>query len=139
MVVNIGSFEQAKGGKEMSEQEWFKQVDELKRQFDKINSEVQRALKSSNFKKMVSSMQRASDEMPELVRKLEALTPPKVECEESWQYFIEALTGYLLFCRYYKRGLLEHDEAAINHAMGHLQESSKLLKMQGNCLRKPAR
>jgi hypothetical protein len=123
----------------MNEQEWFKQADEFKNRFDKINAEVQTALKSGNFEKMASAMQRASDEMPELVRKLEALTPPKAEWEESWQYFIEALAGYLLFCRYYKKGLLEHDEAAINRAMGHLQESFKLLKEQEHCLRKPAR
>jgi len=137
--MNIGSFKKVERGKEMSEQEWFKQVDKLKRQFDKINSEVQKALKSGKFRKMVSAIHRASDEMPELLRKLESLTPPKVEWEESWKHFIEALTGYLLFCRYYERGLLEHDESAINHAMGHLEEAAKLLKMQENCLRKSER
>ena len=123
----------------MSEQKWFRQVDELKRQFDKVNSEVQKALKSGKFRKMVFAMHRASDEIPELLRKFEALTPPKVEWEESWKYFIEALTGYLLFCRYYERGLLDDDASAIAHAMGHLEESAKLLKMQENCLRKSER
>jgi MinD-like ATPase involved in chromosome partitioning or flagellar assembly len=104
----------------MSEQEWFKQADKCKRQFDNTNSEVQKALKSGKFGEMVSAVHKASDEIPELLRKLESLTPPKVEWQESWQYFIEALTGYLLFCRYYERGLLEHDESAINHAMRHL-------------------
>jgi hypothetical protein len=125
------------GSKEMREQEWFKQVDKFKRQFDGINSEVQEALKSGKFRKMVSAMHRASDEMPELLRKLESLTPPKVEWEESWTYFIEGLTGYLLSCRYYERGLLEHDESAISHAIGHMEEAVKLLKMQEDCLRKP--
>jgi hypothetical protein len=113
---------------EMSEQEWFKQVDKLKRQFDKINSEVQKALTSGKFRKMVFAMHRASAEMPELLRKLESLTPPKVEWEESWKYFIEGLTGYLLSCRYYERGLLEDDESAINHAIGHMEEAGKLLE-----------
>jgi hypothetical protein len=126
--MNMGSFKKVERGKEMSEQEWFKQVDKLKRQFDKINSEVQKALKSGKFRKMVSAMHRASDEMPELLRKLESLTPPKVKWEESWKYFIEGLTGYLLFCRYYERGLLEDDESAINHAIGHMEEAGKLLE-----------
>jgi hypothetical protein len=124
------------GGKEMNEQEWFKQVDESRRQFDKINAEVQKALKRGKFRELLSATQRASDEMPELLSKLQSLTPPKEEWEESRQYFIEALTGYLLFCRYYKRGLLDHDESAINHAMGHLEESLKLLKVQEDCLRR---
>jgi hypothetical protein len=126
--MNIGSSKKVEGGKEMSEQEWFKQVDKLKRQFGKINSEVQKALKSGKFRKMVSAMHRASDEMPELLRKLESLTPPKVEWEESWKYFIEGLTGYLLSCRYYERGLLEDDASAINHAIGHMEEAGKLLE-----------
>jgi hypothetical protein len=137
--MNMGSFKKVERGEEMSEQEWFKQVDKLKRQFDKINSEVQKALKSGKFRKMVFAMHRASDEMPELLRKLESLTPPKVEWAESWKYFIEGLTGYLLSCRYYERGLLEDDESAINHAIGHMEEAVKLLKMQENCLRKPER
>jgi len=116
-------------GKEMSEQEWFKHVDKLKRQFDKINSEVQKALKSGKFRKMVFATHKASDEMPELLRKLESLAPPKGgEWEEWWKYFIEALTGYLLSCRYYKKGLLEDDESAIRHAVGHMEEAGKLLE-----------
>ena len=126
--MNIGGFKKVEGGKEMNEQEWFKQVGKLKRQFDKINSEVQKALKSGKFRKMVLTMRRVSDEIPELLRKLESLTPPKVEWEESWKYFIEGLTGYLLSCRYYERGLLEDDESAINHAIGHMEEAGKLLE-----------
>ena len=117
----------------MTEREWFKEVDKLKRQFDKINSEVQKALKSGKFRKMVFATHRASDEMPELLRKLEALTPPKDrQWEESWKYFIEGLTGYLLSCRYYERGLLEEDESAIRHAIRHMEESGKLLEKARN-------
>ena len=117
----------------MDERDFLKQADKLKRQFDKIDSEVQKAMKSGKFRKMVFAMHRASVEMPELLREFETLTPPKgSRWEESWKYLIEGLTGYLLSCRYYEKGLLEDDESAIKHAIGHMEEAGKLLEKARN-------
>ena len=118
-----------KQGKEMSEQEWFKQVDKLKRQFDKINAEWQKAVVSGRSHKMLSAISRVEKEMPKLLEKLESLSPPKGgEWDNSWKYFIEGLNGYLLACRTYWNGFLHDDESAIRHAIGHMEEAGKLLE-----------
>jgi hypothetical protein len=127
--VNTGSFKKVEGSKEMSEQQWFKHADKLKRQFDKINAEVQKAIVSGKSGAILHAMHRVEKEVPELLGKLEYSSPPKGgEWEESWQYFIEGLKGYLLACRYYFKGILEEDESAIKNAIGHMEEAGKLLK-----------
>jgi hypothetical protein len=115
--------------KEMSEQEWFKQTDKLKRQFDKINVEVQKAIVSGKSGAILHAISRVEKEMPKLLEKLESLSPPKGgEWDKSWKYFIEGLKGYLLACRYYFKGILEEDESAIKDAIGHMEEAGKLLE-----------
>jgi hypothetical protein len=113
----------------MSEQQWFKQVDKLKRQFDKINAEWQKAVISGRSHKMLSAISRVEKEMPKLLENLESLSPPKGgEWEKSWKYFIESLKSYLLACRTYWNGFLNDDESAIKDATGHFEEAGKLLE-----------
>ncbi len=113
----------------MNEKEWFKQVDKLKRQFDKINAEWQKAVASGRSHKMLSAISRVEKEMPTLLERLESLSPPQDgEWDESWKYFIEGLKGYLLACRTYWNGFLHDDEPAIKHAIGHMEKSGKLLE-----------
>ena len=113
---------------EPKELEWFAQVDEIKKQFDDINSEVQKAIKYGATELRVAAFDRASKELPELLRKLEALPPKNERRQESFARFTEGLTGYLLACRYFKKSLEENDEMAFMRAVGHLKEAGELMK-----------
>jgi hypothetical protein len=113
----------------MNEQQWFKHVDKLKRQFDKINAEVQKAVVSGKSRAILLATSRVEKELPKLIGELECLTPPKDGgWGESWRYFIEGLRGYLQACRYYFKGILEEDESTVKDAIGHMEEAGQLLE-----------
>jgi predicted aldo/keto reductase-like oxidoreductase len=113
----------------MNETEWFKRADKLKRQFDKINKEVQKAISSGKFRAIVFSTHKATKEIPKLINELESLTLPEDrQLKESWGYFTEALRSYVLACQHYYNGLLDENQADIDDGVEHMNEAVELLK-----------
>jgi len=86
---------------------WFKQVDQLKRQFDDINSEVLYAGKTESTMYLLPAFDRVESDVPELIQKLESLPPQSERRRQSWALFIQALKTYLSSCQHLKKSLEE--------------------------------
>jgi len=116
--------------------EWLQRVWELKRQFDDINLAVQNAMMGDSVEDLLGAFDRASTEMPELLRKLEALPPKSERRRRSFTVFLEGLTAYKLACDYSKKSLEENDDVAYRHAVKHMKDAGQLMKQAGNLLKR---
>ena len=121
---------------ESEDPNWFKQVDQLKRQFDDLNSEVLHAMKTESTIYLLPAFERVESEMPELIQKLESLAPQSEKIRQSWAFFIEALKTYLLSCQHLKRSLKEYDEQSYKQGIKLMKEATRLLKEQERILKR---
>jgi len=107
---------------------WFKQVDQLKRQFDGLNSEVLHAVKTESTMYLLPAFDRAELDMPELIQKLESLPPQSEKRRQSWAFFIQALKTYLLSCQHLKKSLEKYDEQSYKQGLKLMKDAGQLLK-----------
>ena len=107
---------------------WFKQVDQLKKRFDGLNSEVLQAVKTESTMYLLPAFDRVESDMPELIQKLESLPPQSEKRRQSWAFFIEALKTYLLSCQHLKRSLKEYDEQSYKQGIKLMKDAGQLLK-----------
>ena len=108
--------------------DWFKQIDQLKRQFDDINSEVLYAMKTESTMYLLPAFDRVESDMPELIQKLESLPPQSEKRRQSWAFFIEALKTYLLSCQHLRKSLEEYDEQSYKQGIKLMKDAGQLLK-----------
>jgi len=107
---------------------WFKQVDQLKRQFDDINSEVLYAGKTESTMYLLPAFDRVESDVPELIQKLESLPPQSERRRQSWALFIQALKTYLSSCQHLKKSLEEYDEQSYKQGIKLMKDAGQLLK-----------
>ena len=107
---------------------WFKQVDQLKRQFDDINSEVLYAMKTESTMHLLPAFARVESDVPGLIQKLESLPPRSEKRRQSWAFFIQALKTYLLSCQHLKKSLEEYDEQSYKQGIKLMKDAGQLLK-----------
>lgn len=107
---------------------WFKQVDQLKRQFDNINSEVLYAMKTESTMYLLPAFDRVESDVPELIQRLESLPPQSEKRRRSWAFFIQALQTYLLSCQHLKKSLEKYDEQSYKQGIKLMKDAGQLLK-----------
>ena len=118
--------------KKSDDEEWFRQVRQLKQEFDAINVEVQIALKNKPSEELLPAFNRASTDIPVILAKLKGLLPKGEHNKSSWQIFREALNTYVLACEHFRRNVLENDEREYVRGIKEMKDAEMLLKRAKN-------
>ena len=95
---------------EPEDPEWLRQFYALKQQLDEIISGVDNAVIRGSSEAQLAAFNKAVEEMPRLLQKLETLPPPKSTLRQrSFGFILHGMSTYLWACQLFKKSLEDNN------------------------------
>jgi hypothetical protein len=116
-------------------QDWLKRVGQLKSDFDKINLQVQHAMKSESVTYLQTAFHRVQVEVPKLIQGLESLPPQSDKRKQSLAVFIHGLKMYLESCQHMQKSLEYDNKQVYQQKKNLMKETLQILKQAQKILK----